>query len=41
MKPSDVSKNSREKVVHNNLQDRRQQQRLKFKLGDLFRTADF
>ena len=40
MKPIDASKKSNQKLVYNNLQDRRVKQSPKFKLGDLVRTAD-
>ena len=40
MTPNQASKKSNEKLVNSNLQDRRQKQRPKFKLGDLVRTSD-
>ena len=40
MKPIVASKQSNEKIVHSNLQDRRDEQPPKFKLGQLVRTAD-
>ena len=40
MKPIDASKKSNQKLVYNNLQDRRVKRQPKFKLGDLVRTAD-
>ena len=40
MTPNQASKNSNEKVVFDNLIDDRQEQRSKFKLGQLVRTAD-
>ena len=40
MTPVQASKKSNEKLVFSNLQDRRVRQKPKFKLGDLFRTAD-
>ena len=40
MKPIDASKKSNQKLVYNNLQDRRVKQLPKFKLGQLVRTAD-
>ena len=40
MKPNDASKESNEKKVYSNLQDRRVRQKPKFKMGDLLRTAD-
>ena len=40
MKPIDASKNSNEKEVFSNLQDRRIKQQPKYKLGQLVRTAD-
>ena len=40
MTPVQASKKANEKLVYSNLQDRRQKQRPKFKLGDLVRTAD-
>ena len=39
--PIQASKKSNRKEVFSNLQDRRVQQLPKFKLGQLFRTADF
>ena len=40
MKPTNASKKSNEKLVYSNLQDRRDRQQQKFKLGQLVRTAD-
>ena len=40
MTPIQASKKSNERLVYSNLQDRRQKQRPKFKLGDLVRTSD-
>ena len=40
MKPIDVSKKAKEKIVFSNLQDRGVGQQPMFKLGQLFRTAD-
>ena len=40
MTPNQASKKSNEKTVFDNLREDRQKQRLKFKLGDLIRTAD-
>ena len=40
MTPIQASKKSNEKIVYSNLQDRREKQRPKFKLGDLVRTSD-
>ena len=40
MTPIQSSKKSNEKIVYNNLQDRREIQKPKFKLGQLVRTAD-
>ena len=40
MTPIQASKKSNEKLVFNNLQDRRVKQQPKFKLGQLVRTAD-
>ena len=40
MTPNQASKKSNEKVVYNNLQDKRQKQKPKFQLGQLVRTAD-
>ena len=40
MKPINASKKSNEKIVYNNLQDRRVKHQPKFKLGQLVRTAD-
>ena len=40
MTPIQAIKKSNEKIVYNNLQDRREIQKPKFKLGDLVRTAD-
>ena len=40
MKPIDAFKKSNEKLVFNNLQDRRVKQQPKFELGQLVRTAD-
>ena len=40
MTPIQASKKSNEKEVFSNLQDKRQIQTAKFKLGDLVRTAD-
>ena len=40
MTPVQASKKANEKLVYSNLQDRRQKQRPKFKLGDLVRTSD-
>ena len=40
MKPVDAFKNSIEKEVYSNLQDKRQKERPKFQLGQLVRTAD-
>ena len=39
-KPIDASKKSNEKLVYSNLRDDRQEQRPKYKLGQLVRTAD-
>ena len=39
MTPIQGSKKSNEKIVYNNLQDRRVKQQLKYKLGQLVRTA--
>ena len=41
MTPVQASKKSNEKLVFSNLQDRRDKQQPKFKLGQLVRTADF
>ena len=40
MKPIDASKKSNEKLVYNNLKDKRKKLNPKFKLGQLVRTAD-
>ena len=40
MTPNQASKKTNEKVVYNNLQDRRVRRKPKFKLGQLVRTAD-
>ena len=40
MTPIQASKKSNEKIVYNNLKDKRETQKPKFKLGDLVRTAD-
>ena len=40
MTPTQASKKVNEKVVYNNLQDRRVKQKPKFHLGQLIRTAD-
>ena len=40
MTPNQASKKSNEKLVYNNLQDRRVRQQPKFQLGQLVRTAD-
>ena len=40
MKPIDASKKSNEKLVYNNLKDKRKKLDPKFKLGQLIRTAD-
>ena len=40
MKPIDASKKSNEKIVYNNLKDKRKKPDPKFKLGQLVRTAD-
>ena len=40
MTPNQASKKVNERKVYSNLQDRRDKQRPKFKLGDLVRTAD-
>ena len=40
MKPIDASKKSNEKLVYNNLKDKRKKRDPKFKLGQLVRTAD-
>ena len=40
LKPIDASKKSNEKLIYNNLQDKRVEQKPKFKLGDLVRSAD-
>ena len=40
MKPIDASKKSNEKFIDNNLKDGRDKQLLKYKLGQLVRTAD-
>ena len=40
MTPVQASKNSNEKLVYSNLQDRRVKQQPKYKLGQLVRTAD-
>ena len=40
MTPIQASKKSNEKLVYNNLKDNRKIQKLKYKLGDLVRTAD-
>ena len=40
MKPIDASNKSNQKLVYNNLKDDREVRKLKFKLGDLVRTAD-
>ena len=41
MTPIQASKKSNQKEVYSNLQDRRDKQPPKFKLGQLVRTADF
>ena len=40
MTPIQASKKVNEKLVYSNLQDKRQKQKPKFKLGQLVRTAD-
>ena len=40
MKPIDASKKLNEKIIYSNLQDRRDRQKPKFKLGQLVRIAD-
>ena len=40
MTPNQASKKSNEKLVYNNLRDRREIQKPKYKLGDLVRTSD-
>ena len=40
MKPIDASKKSNEKLVYSNLQDQRDKQHSKYRLGQLVRTAD-
>ena len=40
MKPIDAFKKSNEKIVYSNLQDRRDKQQPKYKLGQLVRSAD-
>ena len=40
MTPNQASKKSKEKIVYNNLKDKREIQKPKFKLGQLVRTAD-
>ena len=40
LKPIDASKKSNEKLVYNNLQDKRVKQKPKFKLGDIVRSDD-
>ena len=40
MKPIDASKKSNEKLVYSNLQDQRDKQHPKYRLGQLIRTAD-
>ena len=40
MTPIQASKKSNEKIVYNNLEDNREIQKPKFKLGQLVRTAD-
>ena len=40
MTPNQASKKSNEKEVYSNLKDNREIQKPKFKLGQLFRTAD-
>ena len=40
MTPIQTSKKPNEKLVYTNLRDEREKQQLKFKLGQLVRTAD-
>ena len=40
MSPIQASKKSNEKIVYNNLKDKREIRKPKFKLGQLVRTAD-
>ena len=40
MTPIQANRKSNEKVVHNNLKDKREIQKPKFKLGQLIRTSD-
>ena len=40
MTPIQASKKSNEKIVYNNLKDKREIQKPKFKIGQLVRTAD-